>query len=119
MGSKQIVDPDRPGIVKLLMHFMISVNIHGKIRPYIIRYPVSIPVGVKCSERIIITENANRKGNRTTCIIREIQRYTETVINTIVRDERGGVWLVIVCRIPVSLIHQLALCCIIGLYERP
>ncbi len=46
MRSKQIVDSDRPGIVKFLVHFMVPVNIHGKIRSDIIWYPVSIAVGI-------------------------------------------------------------------------
>ena len=32
MRSKQIVYSDRPGIMKFLMHFMVPVNIHRKIR---------------------------------------------------------------------------------------
>jgi hypothetical protein len=30
MRSKQIVDADRPGIVKFLVHFVVPVNIYGK-----------------------------------------------------------------------------------------
>ena len=87
MRSKQIVYADRPGIVKFLVYFMVPVYIQGKIRSDIIRYPVSIAVRIQCSERIVISEYANGKGDRATRIIGEIQGDTKAVIDTIVRNQ--------------------------------
>ncbi len=54
MSSENIVNSNRPGVMKLLVNSMIPVYIHRKISPVIIRYTISIPVRIQSPERIVI-----------------------------------------------------------------
>ena len=75
---------------------MVALYIHRNICPEIVRYPVRIPVGIKCSFRTCIIEPSYRQCDRPARAVCRIQRYAETVRKAVITDKRYIVWFVVV-----------------------
>src|ERR1700755_3676885 len=94
--------------MRLLMYFMMAGDVHGKVRSEIVRYPIDIPVGIQGPQGARIAEYPDGQGNRPACAVGGVEREAEPVIDPVVADKGDVIGLVVVGRVIICAIDQLA-----------